>query len=415
MNAAALKVERRFLVISAVCNLLLGCLGITFFLVSSSQAILLDGLFNMSYFATGLFTVKVASLVVGGDDERFPHGYAFFESLVNGVKGMLVLGVSVMAIVGAVQAMVSGGRSIAAGPAVFYGITASIICWAIAWFSRRVVKTTNSPLVRADMENWFVNAAISSCVLLAFAAIFLFESLGLNALVPYVDPTVVLAVVAVSLAVPVRMAWNSLMQLLNRAPDGKVIDEVVGIVDMNLMDLPVKERFIRVIQPGRQRMVLVHVVLPTDYKLDGLRRLDEVRAKTQAALENAHVATILDMLFTADRQWGAPLSDGGAGSSIQSNLPESVDLKSTAEPGAVPNQEQATGSVSPNVSFSKTNREKLKKEPQPDENDVGDHRNSRIGNDCNRPNEQGIPGVCHDSEQGQNPDRDPGAGNPDII
>ena len=63
MNAAALKVERRFLIISAVCNLLLGCLGITFFLVSSSQAILLDGLFNMSYFATGLFTVKVASLV----------------------------------------------------------------------------------------------------------------------------------------------------------------------------------------------------------------------------------------------------------------------------------------------------------------------------------------------------------------
>jgi predicted Co/Zn/Cd cation transporter (cation efflux family) len=74
MSAAAPRVERRFLVISAVCNLLLGLLGITFALASSSQAILLDGLFNLSYFATGLFTIRVASLVAGGDDERFPHG-----------------------------------------------------------------------------------------------------------------------------------------------------------------------------------------------------------------------------------------------------------------------------------------------------------------------------------------------------
>ena len=233
------------------------------------------------------------------------------------MKGTLVLGVSVMAIVAAVQALVDGGRSIAAGPAVAYGIAASIICWAMAYFSRRVVKRSGSPLVRADMENWFVNAAISSCVLLAFAGIFVFEGLGLDAVVPYVDPTVVLAVVAVSLGVPVRMAWNALMQLLNRAPGDPVVEEVVGIVDTSLRDLPVEERFVRVVQPGRQRMVLVHVVLPKDYEPAGLGSLDEMRAKTHEALVAAHVATILDMLFTTDRRWGAPLSDGGAGGAIE--------------------------------------------------------------------------------------------------
>ena len=319
MKAPAPNVERRFLVISAACNLLLGILGISFALASSSQAILLDGVFNFTYFATGLFTIRVASLVAGGDDERFPHGYAFFEALVNGVKGMLVLGVSVMAIVGAVQALAGGGRSIAAGTAIVYGVLASTICWAMFYFSRRVVRKAGSPLVHADMENWFINAAISSCVLLAFAGIFLFEGLGLDAVGPYVDPTVVLAVAALSIGIPVRMAWNALMQLLNRAPAGEVIDEVVEIVDEGLRDLPVKERFIRVVQPGRQRMVLVHVVLPIDFQPAGLGSLDEVRAKTHAALVTAHVATILDMLFTTDRQWGAPLSDGGAGGSIQSS------------------------------------------------------------------------------------------------
>ena len=60
-------------------------------------------------------------------------------------------------------------------------------------------------------------------------------------------------------------------------------------------------------------MVLVHVVLPSDYRPDGLGPLDAVRERTYRALANDHPNTILDMAFTADRQWGAPLSDGGSG------------------------------------------------------------------------------------------------------
>ena len=57
--------------------------------------------------------------------------------------------------------------------------------------------------------------------------------------------------------------------------------------------------------------MLVYVVLPADYRPEGLGRLDVTREQTYRALSKAHVATILDMLFTADRKWGAPLSEGG--------------------------------------------------------------------------------------------------------
>ncbi len=109
------------------------------------------------------------------------------------------------------------------------------------------------------------------------------------------------------------MAWHALMALLNRAPDGAIVAHVTDIVDQGLSELPVKERFVRVVQPGRDRMVLVHVVLPADYAPDGLGHLDSVRAKTHALLCEAHAATIVDVLFTSDRRWGAPLSDGGFG------------------------------------------------------------------------------------------------------
>lgn len=313
METSALRQERRYLKVSAVGNILVGCVGVAVASISSSQAILLDGLFNLTYFATALFTVKVASLVVGGDDERYPFGYSFFEPLVNGIKGTLVFGVSIMALISSVRALLSGGHTIAAGMAISYGVFASTVCWGVALIVRRGVNKTHSPLVSADAKNWFVNAATSSCVLVAFACIFLLRALDLDNLTPYVDPIVVLTVVAISIGVPVRMAWNALMALLNKAPEPKIVEHITQIVDSSLTNLPVKERFIRVIQPGRQRWVQVHAVLPADYEPGRLSALDGIRAQTYQALQKTHVETFVDILFTTDRQWGAPLSDGGFG------------------------------------------------------------------------------------------------------
>jgi predicted Co/Zn/Cd cation transporter (cation efflux family) len=53
-----------------------------------------------TYFLASLFTLRVSRLVMKGDDEHYPAGYSFFEPLVNGMKGLLILGVSVMAMLG---------------------------------------------------------------------------------------------------------------------------------------------------------------------------------------------------------------------------------------------------------------------------------------------------------------------------
>ena len=298
--------ERRYLLMATMGNLVIGCVGIAASIISSSQAILLDGLFNLTYFVVGIFTLKVARLVQKGDDARFPFGYAYFEPLVNGVKGMLVLGISIMALVGAIEALFAGGRPIAAGLAVAYGTFASAACWLLALITHRGAGRTGSPLIRADAENWIVNAAISSAVLLSFAAIFVMRGTALDFLVPYVDPIVVLMVVLISISVPVRMAWQALMELLNRAPSAEILADVTQSVQLCTQELPVQTLFVRVIQPGRTRMVLAHVVLPRDFQVKSLAALDDLRTRTLQRLQSSHPATALDMVFTADPDWGAP-------------------------------------------------------------------------------------------------------------
>ena len=300
------RAERKALIVSATGNLIIGVVGITCAIISKSQAIMLDGLFNLSYLATGLFTLKVAALVQQGDDERFPFGYAFFEPLVNGMKGVLVLGVSIMALVGAIQALFTGGRTIAAGIAIAYGIFAATACSLLAWVTHRGAKRSGSPLVIADAENWLVNGAISSAVLLAFVSILIIKNTSLKFLVPYIDPCLVLVVVLISISVPVRMAWQALMELLNRAPSQKILQEVESIISQCTAHLPAQKLYVRVIQPGRSRMVLVHVVLPIDFQIDGLTMLDAIRNETLESLKKAHLATALDMIFTTDALWGAP-------------------------------------------------------------------------------------------------------------
>lgn len=313
MNDSKGLMERRVLQISTAGNLVIGIVGVIFAVCSGSQAIMLDGLFNITYVATGLFTLKVAGLVLQGEDERFPMGYAFFEPLVNGVKGMLVLGVSVMALVGAVQALFAGGRPIAAGAAIGYGVFAATACWFLAWMTRRDAKHSKSPLVLADAENWLVNGAISSAVLMAFAGIFLIQKTDYAFLVPYIDPSLVLVVVLISISVPVRMAYQALMELLNRTPSTDIVQEVSRIIEDCMAHLPVQDQIVRVVQPGRTRMVLAHVVLPQDFRVVGLPYLDNLRAETLDKLQAAHPETCLDIVFTANPEWGAfsgPVSRG---------------------------------------------------------------------------------------------------------
>lgn len=303
MDQAVIQREKRALTASALGSLIIGCVGVTFALFAHSRAIALDGIFNIVYFVTGLVTLKVAKLVLRGDDEEFPAGYSFFEPLVNGLKGVIVLGVSLMAFFEAIGSVLDGGRVIDIGPAMGYGVFAVIACLSLAVVMNRGAKSTKSPLVEADAKNWIVNGAISTAVLAAFVLAFFLQDSSLRSIVPYVDPCLVILVVAISISVPVRMSWAALLELLNRTPSPQILAEMRGVLREGLAHLPVRHLYVRVIQPGRTRSVMAHVVLPEDHPVT-LAQLDATRRSIQESLEARHRPLISDVVFTANPEWG---------------------------------------------------------------------------------------------------------------
>ena len=294
--------ERQVLLISAFGALGIGLTGIVFASISSSQAILLDGLFNFSYFFAGLLTLKVAKLLLRGDDEKYHFGYSYYEPLINGLKGIMILAVSIMALAGAVDALFKGGRIIEPGPAIIYGIIATAVCTFLAILTRISSESISSPLIDADAKSWMINAAVSSAVMLAFICIFLIQGTSLDFLIPYVDPILVVIIITISISVPIRMAYMALMELLNRAPSTEVIKEIQSAVEEKTRDLPIKNISIRIIQPGRNRYVLVHLILPPDLKIEKVSMLDDIRQETLTELEKIYKPVMLDMIFTSDEK-----------------------------------------------------------------------------------------------------------------
>jgi cation diffusion facilitator family transporter len=301
--------ERRLLWISAFGSLAGALLGLIFSILTASQAILLDCLFGITYFIVSLFTLKVARLIHRGDDEHFPYGYVFFEPLMNGIKGVLVLGIAIYAAASAAQALFTGGREIIADLAVIYGILAVVLCAALAYVIKRGSRKHNSPLLKTDALNWVINAAISACVLVAFAGILILErNPDLGWLIPYVDPAIVIVLVLLCISVPVRMAWQALMQLLNRSPSPSLAIQLREVIAETLSEQHLTELFVRVIQPGRTRIVLAHAVLSQDQNPMSVEMMDILRTRVFVALQELHSPTIVDLLFTCDRIWGAPAS-----------------------------------------------------------------------------------------------------------
>lgn len=301
-----MKTETAALVLSAIAALGLGIIGLTAAFLSNSQAILLDGLFNVAFFVTALLTLRVVQLLKRPDDARYPFGYLYFEPLINTVKGLLILGVSLFALIDALITLATGGRALVLGPALVYAAVATATCGLVTLVLRRAGRGLASPLVEADIGNWTVNTAISAGVFIAFVLAFVFERLALTTAARYVDPVLVGLVVLVSLGVPIRMAGRGLLALLNRAAPETVTTSIEAMVKEALAALPTRAIYLRVVQPGRTLYVTVHVLLDEAGADLDLRTADRLRVAVVEALARKHAPIIVDIVFTTIEEYAAP-------------------------------------------------------------------------------------------------------------
>jgi predicted Co/Zn/Cd cation transporter (cation efflux family) len=98
---------------------------------------------------------------------------------------------------------------------------------------------------------------------------------------------------------------------LQRAPDGPIVASIESLTRGALGDLPLRNLYIRVVQPGRTTYVLIHALLDADTPGMNVRTADRHRRAVIDAVTAAHAPVILDLLFTAEAELAEPTTGFG--------------------------------------------------------------------------------------------------------
>lgn len=226
--------EKKGLYISIIGSSLFGILGVTFAIITSSQAVLLDGAFNLVSAAMGILGLKIALSLKTPETQRFPVGFYTLEPLFVLGKGLILLLLTSYVIINNIIILMSGGSELNLGLILIYlsvALAGNIIVFALV---RKKNAQSSSPILEIEKENWKVNAMITGGIAVAILFGFLFQNSFLKDYIKYADQVIVIAVALISISVPIKAIKDGLGELLLFAPAEELRKKVGDIVQKEM-------------------------------------------------------------------------------------------------------------------------------------------------------------------------------------
>lgn len=295
-DAATRRRETVVLIGSLVASVAFGLLGIGWGILSSSRIILFDGVYAL--FGTTLTGVSIIAGHAAGraPTKSFPYGLAVLVPIAVLIQGAALLGALVYAATDAVSSLVEGGAAVSALNVGLYGLVSAIGGVVLSlWLTARA---EISDLVHAEAQQWRASAVLSVVIVVGAGAALVLEWAGVHAIAPYVDPVLVLVVVALLVRVPLGMIRDALREILEAAPPAGLratIDAAIGTVQQRF-GLP--EPTVRATKTGgRVYLDVVFVVEHGQWDIDGE---DRVRRAIIAELEDDHYELWANIELTSD-------------------------------------------------------------------------------------------------------------------
>ena len=296
--------EKRAIKLVMFGDVIMAVLGLVFFYLTNSQAILMDGVYPFIDLVAGLLTLRVVGLMAKQASQSQPFGYAIFEPVLNFIKGILILLVILVAFYASVEAILHGGRHIDANIAVFYSIIASILGFGLAAILYRMNKTAESSLIDVDLQGWLVGGILSIAVGLSFAVAIWMESIGHSEWVPYTDPIVILVLIMMMLPMPLKILKDNGLQIIGRTDNNDHMSLLQKEVETVFAAVPYLDMKIRYLQAGRMIYVQVYIQMDADISFD-LNQQDALRDRLFQHLKLTYDYLSLDVIYTAQPIWVA--------------------------------------------------------------------------------------------------------------
>ncbi len=306
-----LKREKSAMTVSMYGNLLFVIIELVMAVYTSSQAVLLDAVYDGIEFFMLLPSVLMIPLLYKPSSEKRPFGYMQVETIFLVVKGITMTAVTLGLIVNNLDLLLHGGRRISFDTVAYFELFACVLSLGVVVYLKRKNRSLNSPLIETEMQGWKIDCVVSlgvayfelfACVLSLGVVVYLKRknrslnsplietemqgwkidcvvSLGMAAafflprmlpdgpwqvLTPYLDQIITIVLSMFMLPAPIRMVISGLRDLLLLPPDQETVQNIHQIVEQSLQGTNYSQIQHEIVKTGRKLWISTYITLEKD-------------------------------------------------------------------------------------------------------------------------------------------------------
>jgi predicted Co/Zn/Cd cation transporter (cation efflux family) len=288
--------EKTGIYISMIGSFLLSVSAIIMAIVAESQAILLDGLYTFITLLMSLVSLKIINLVNLPETKHRPFGYASLEPFLNLVKSSIILILLIACLVTNIQTLLTGGRNLILDVATIYTFICIIIYFAIIYMIKKCKRKTTSSILELEVKNWYIDTLITVGIAVSLGFVLVIYKMGLTKILPYIDPSLVIVIVIVSLPIPIKSLFQELKKLLLISPENYIEKELLEHIK------PISQKYdfintnIYAVKTGRTYQMYLYTDLKNSKVT--IEQLDNIRQEIRSEISKYYEKYYIDIVFS---------------------------------------------------------------------------------------------------------------------
>ena len=250
--------------VSLYANLFFVLIELVMAIYTSSQAVLLDAVYDGIEFVMLLPSLFLIPLLYRPSNEKYPFGHMQMETVFIVIKGVTMIAVTVGLISNSINILFHGGRKIAFDVVAWFELFACVLGIVVTLYLMYKNRGMNSPMIRAEMQGWEIDSMISIGMTAAFFLPIFVDVPWFQKLVPYLDSMITIVLSMIMLPAPIRTVVTGIRDLLLISPEEETVQEIKQIVEPVIRESNYSELFFEIVRTGRKLWISAYIALDKD-------------------------------------------------------------------------------------------------------------------------------------------------------
>lgn len=258
------KREKSAMSVSLYGNLVFVVIELVMALVTGSQAVLLDAVYDSVEFCMLLPSIFLISLLYKPSNEEHPFGYMQIETIFVVVKGITMTAVTFGLIFNNINLMLHGGHIVSFHTVAGFELFACILGIIVTVYLYYKNKQMESPLINMEMQGWRIDSFISLGMTVAFLLPMLIPFDWFQHIVPYLDQLITIVLSLVMIPTPIHTVITGIRDLMLIPPEEETIDDIKETIEPIIGIYGHKNLYYDIVRTGRKLWISVYISFEKD-------------------------------------------------------------------------------------------------------------------------------------------------------